>query len=153
VRHLYLNMELVILKKTFKELTNQELYEILDLRLTVFVMEQNIMYVDTDFLDQECLHYMIYNEEKLVSYLRVIPKDLKYKEYSFGRVATHKDYRKLGYATRLINEVIKDLKGQDIRISAQSYLKFYYERFGFCAIGDNYLEENIPHVKMIRLSS
>lgn len=148
-----LNMELSILKKTFKELTNQELYEILDIRSKVFVMEQNIMYVDTDFLDQECLHYMIYDDDKLVSYLRVIPKGIKYEEYSFGRVATLKDYRKQGLATKLIKEVIKDLKGFDIKISAQSYLQAYYEKFGFKTIGNQYLEENILHLKMLLINN
>jgi len=148
-----LNMELSILKKTFKELTNQELYEILDLRSKVFVMEQKIMYVDTDYLDQECLHYMIYDDDILVSYLRVIPKGIKYIEYSFGRVATLYNYRKQGLSSKLIKEVIKDLKGFDIKISAQSYLKSYYEKFGFTVLGDEYLEENIPHLKMLLINN
>jgi ElaA protein len=146
-------MELSILKKTFKELTNQELYEILDLRSKVFVMEQKIMYVDTDYLDQECLHYMIYDDDILVSYLRVIPKGIKYIEYSFGRVATLYNYRKQGLSSKLIKEVIKDLKGFDIKISAQSYLKSYYEKFGFTVLEDEYLEENIPHLKMLLINN
>jgi len=144
-----LNMAHVILKKTFEELTKEELYQILDLRLRVFVEEQKILYADTDFKDQKCLHYFIMDQNQIVSYLRVLPAGLKYKEHSLGRVVTDSKYRKHGMATELILEVKKDLKGFPIRISGQLYLKDYYEKLGFQTVSDVYLEEEVPHIEML----
>lgn len=139
-----------IYKKSFEQLTNQEVYDMLDLRYTVFLIEQKILYIDTDYLDQKCTHYFIKNEEdKIISYLRVIPKGLKYLEHGVGRVVTDEKYRKQGLATLLMNDVKKDLKGQDIRISGQAYLKGYYERLGFKVVGKAYLEEGILHYEML----
>lgn len=122
----------------------------LDLRYTVFLMEQKILYIDTDYLDQKCLHYFIKNEEdKIISYLRVIPRGLKYLEHGVGRVVTDQKYRKNGLATLLMNEVKNDLKGYDIRISGQAYLKAYYEHLGFKVVGKPYLEEGILHYEML----
>jgi ElaA protein len=141
-----------ISKKTFKELTNEEVYQILDLRLKVFVMEQQIMYVDTDYKDQKCLHYMLKDDDQLVCYLRVIPKGLKYEEYALSRVATDPNYRSLGLATKLIVKAMNDLKGEPIRISGQAYLKAYYEGLGFKVVKGPYLEEDILHYEMVYLN-
>lgn len=151
VHLIYSNMSLkTIIKKTFDELSNEELYDILDLRYTVFMMEQKIIYVDTDYKDQKCMHYFIKNDEgKIISYLRLIPKGLKYDEYSIGRVVTDANYRKKGLATILIEEVKKDLKGEAIRISAQAYLEDYYKKLGFYTVKDRYIEEGIPHFEML----
>ncbi len=148
----YLKMYSDISKKTFKELTNEEVYQILDLRLKVFVMEQQIMYVDTDYRDQKCIHYMIKDDDQIVCYLRVVPKGLKYEEYSLGRVATDPNYRSHGLATKLIKKVMDDLKGEPIRISGQAYLKSYYEGLGFTVVKGPYLEEDISHYEMIFLN-
>ena len=139
-----------IIKKSFDKLTNDELYDILDLRYTVFMMEQKIIYVDTDYKDQKCLHYFIKNDDgKIVSYLRLIPKGLKYDEYSMGRVVTDADFRKKGLASKLIEEAKKDIKGEAIRISAQAYLESYYKKLGFYTVSETYIEEGIPHIEML----
>ena len=85
-----------IKKKSFDELTAHEIYGILNLRLEVFLDEQQIIYVDTDYVDQKCIHYFIEEDGKVVSYLRLIPKGYKYIEYSIGRVVTDKGYRHKG---------------------------------------------------------
>ncbi len=144
-----LNMAHVILKKAFNDLTKEELYQILDLRLRVFVEEQKILYADTDFKDQKCMHYFIMDNHHIVSYLRVLPAGLKYKEHSLGRVVTDFSFRQQGMATTLIKEVMKDLKGYPIRISGQLYLKDYYEKLGFKTVSDVYLEEEVPHIEML----
>ena len=141
-----------ISKKTFKELTNEEVYQILDLRLKVFVMEQQIMYVDTDYKDQKCLHYMIKDNDQIVCYLRVIPKGLKYEEYALSRVATDPNYRSHRLATKLIKKAMDDLKGEPFRISGQAYLKAYYEGLGFKVVKGPYLEEDILHYEMVSLN-
>jgi len=149
VRLWYLNMSLRIVKKHFSALTQQEVYDMLDIRLEVFVTEQKIIYTDTDYKDQHSDHYLLYDQDKVVSYLRLIHPGYKYDEYSIGRVATRKEYREKGYSTQLLLEAKKDILGHPIRISAQFYLKKYYEKFDFIATGDPYMEEGILHVEML----
>jgi ElaA protein len=138
----------MLIKKDYNELSIDELYLIMDIRNEVFVLEQKICYVDTDFKDQKSKHYFILENNEIISYLRVINKSVKYDEYAISRVATKKDYRGMGLAKRLIDEAINDLKGNPIRISAQAYLKSYYENFGFHQVNDTYIEEGILHVEM-----
>lgn len=124
----------------------------LDIRLDVFVTEQHIIYTDTDYKDQHSDHYLLYDHDHVVSYLRLIHPGFKYDEYSIGRVATREKDRKKGYATKLLLEAMNDILGYPIRISAQHYLKAYYERFGFKAVGEPYMEEGILHVEMLALN-
>ncbi|MDR4969097.1 MAG: GNAT family N-acetyltransferase, partial [Acholeplasmataceae bacterium] len=137
-----------IVKKSFNELTNEELYRIFDLRFKVFVMEQKILYLDTDFKDQNSIHYMIFEDDQLVSYLRLVLPGFKYKEYALSRIATDPDYRLKGLATELIRVSMNDVKGQPIRISGQAYLKDYYEKLGFKVVKGPYIEEDILHYEM-----
>jgi len=138
-----------IKKKSFDELSAHEIYGILNLRLEVFLDEQQIIYVDTDYVDQKCIHYFIEEDEKVVSYLRLIPKGYKYIEYSIGRVVTDKGYRHKGYSTALIKKALEDVKGEKVRISGQAYLQKYYEKLGFKTVSDAYLEEGILHYEML----
>ena len=151
VRLICLNMSLKkIYKKGFSELTNQEIYDMLDLRYTVFLMEQKIFYVDTDYKDQKCMHYFIKNkEDKIISYLRILPQGLKYEEFSVGRVVTDQAYRKRGLATLLMETAKNDLHGNAIRISGQAYLKDYYEKLDFKTVEGPYIEEGILHYEML----
>lgn len=138
-----------IKKKTFNELSAQDIYHILNLRLEVFLIEQNIIYVDTDYVDQKSIHYFIEEDDKIVSYLRLIPKGYKYIEYSIGRVVTDKVYRQKGYSTALIQAALSDVKGEKVRISGQAYLQKYYEKLGFKTVSDAYMEEGILHYEML----
>ena len=114
------------------------------------MMEQKIIYVDTDYKDQKCIHYFIKNDEgKIITYLRLIPKCLKYDEYSMGRVVTDANYRKKGLASKLIESAKKDIKGEAIRISAQAYLENYYKSLGFYTVTKPYIEEGILHIEML----
>lgn len=141
-------MEPLIYKKKFNELSVEELYYILRLRSQVFVLEQQCLYEDIDEKDLVSQHYFIKNNQQIVSYLRILPQGLRYLEYTLSRVVSDMNYRKHGYAKRLILEAINDLKGNPIRISGQAYLKDYYERFGFQIVHGPYLEDNIPHFEM-----
>jgi ElaA protein len=142
-------MQSNIVKKTFLELTHQELYQILDIRSKVFVMEQEILYVDTDYKDQHAVHYMIKSDDQIIAYLRLVHPGYKYDEYSITRVATLKNYRQKGLATHLIKEAMQDVSGFPIRISGQSYLKTYYEKLGFKVVHGPYVEEDILHYEML----
>ncbi|MDX9691514.1 MAG: GNAT family N-acetyltransferase [Acholeplasmataceae bacterium] len=145
-------MSLRIVKKSFQDLTNQEVYDLLDIRLDVFVTEQHILYTDTDYKDQDSIHYLLYDQNQVISYLRLIKPGYKYDEYSIGRVATRLPYRNKGYATKLLIEAKNDIKGHPIRISAQAYLKDYYLKLGFIPVGEPYIEEGILHVEMLAIN-
>lgn len=138
-----------IVKKTFDELTPNELYEILNLRMTIFIEEQHIIYVDTDFKDHQCDHYFIKRDGRIVSYLRYLPPhayDVGAK--SFGRLVTDKQYRCQGLATKLIKAVMLEHKGEKFVIHAQAYLKDYYASLGFNVTSAPFIEEDIWHFMM-----
>lgn len=145
-------MEIVI--KTFEQLTKNELYDILSLRAEVFVVEQKCSYLDLDYKDLNSIHFFIKEDDKIVSYIRVIPPGISYKHSaSIGRVLTKKSYRGRGLSRKLIESGINYIKNnftdKTIEISAQEYLIEFYKSFGFIPEGDLYLEDNLPHMHMI----
>ena len=139
--------------KKFEELSLNELYEILNLRQEVFVVEQDCPYIDADFKDQKSLMINGYFEGKLVAHTRIIFPGISYAEASIGRVATHKDYRGTGLGQELMLKTIETLEkhfGYECRISAQCYLVNFYKNFGFEVCSEEYLEDNIPHIQMFK---
>ncbi len=142
-------MELVI--KTFKELTNEELYEILKLRSLVFVVEQNCIYQDLDDRDQDAVHLFYRDEDGIQSYLRVMDKSEHNNKIAIGRVVSRK--RRSGLATALLKEGIRlaqERFGADsIYVEAQVYARSLYEKIGFKQISEEFFEDGIPHIKMI----
>ena len=142
-------MEIVI--KHFCELTLDELYEILRARAEVFIVEQNCAYQDVDELDKEAYHVYLREDGKIVAYLRIIDKDKRLDEVSFGRVITLK--RRCGYGTQVMKagiEVAREKFGaKKIKIGAQAWAKPFYEQVGFKQISGEYMEVGIPHVYMI----
>lgn len=138
----------MIIVKSFDELTPKMLYDIMHLRLKVFVEEQNIVYVDTDYDDLDADHVMYIVDNQIVSYARVLKKDQRYQDHmSIGRVATHLAHRNKGYATEILKTILSSYQ-ENFMISAQAYLIHYYEKFGFKVISEPYIEEGILHVKM-----
>lgn len=140
--------------KRFSELTPQELYEILQLRIEVFVVEQNCPFQDCDDKDQDSWHFMGYANEKLVAYTRLVPPGLAYNEPSIGRVVTSPSVRRTGIGRELMIRSIERMEAlygpEPIKIGAQLYLKNFYESFGFKTISDVYLEDGIEHIYMKR---
>ena len=140
--------------KQFTDLRLNELYELIQLRERVFVVEQSCVYLDCDGLDQQSWHLAGYKGHELVTYLRVLPAKLKYPEISFGRVVTAPEHRKFGYGKDLTKQAlvnIRDTFGEvSIRISAQAYLEKFYGACGFTRQGEEYLEDGIPHIEMLR---
>jgi ElaA protein len=139
--------------KHFSELNTAELYEILWLRSKVFVVEQNCVYLDNDFKDQESWHLCGWIGNRLVAYVRLLPPGLSYAEASIGRVLTHPDFRKQGFGIELmkvaINKTITQFNVNTIKISAQCYLLNFYNSLGFKTCSEEYLEDDIPHVEML----
>jgi ElaA protein len=140
--------------KNFNELTVHELYAILKLRAEVFVVEQNCVYQDIDGKDEKALHIVGVCENKIVAYARIFNRGDYFDQASIGRVVINKNCRDNKWGYKLMNEAITAIKNHynetNITISAQFYLKHFYEQNGFVAIGDTYLEDNIPHIEMRR---
>ena len=140
--------------KSFKNLSNTELYKILQLRSEVFVVEQNCVYQDIDDLDLNSIHIYQTNENKeILSYIRVIPNSENDHYIHIGRVVVNPKYRKKGYGRKIFGEGIEYCKNRweksPIKISAQLYLEKFYQEFGFESVGNSYLEDGIPHIEMI----
>jgi ElaA protein len=141
--------------KKFKDLTIDEFFEIIYLRTAIFVVEQNCPYQEIDEKDRKSYHiYGTTEKGEIIAVSRIVPKGISYDEISIGRVALKKEYRGMGFADEMMIETIKFIEGnfgkQTIRISAQQYLHNYYNNHGFQQVGEMYLEDNIPHVEMIK---
>ena len=145
-----------IICKHFKDLSTTELYNIIKLRIEVFCVEQNCPYQDMDGKDFDSWHLMIYDENKnLVAYSRILPIGVSYKDYaSIGRVVSAQSVRKTGIGKLLMQkslEQAKELFGDTpLKISAQAYLRNFYTSFGFKATGEEYIEDHIPHIGMVK---
>ncbi len=139
--------------KAFGELSVIELYELLRLRSEVFVVEQNCVFLDMDNKDQLCHHLLLYGDNALVAYARILPPGIYYAEASIGRVITSPAFRGTGSGKLLmelaISAATKLFPGHTIRIGAQLYALKFYERFGFQRDGEIYVEDGIDHVEMI----
>jgi ElaA protein len=142
-----------VLKK-FDDLLPSELYAIMQLRNEVFVVEQNCVYQDADDKDIHSYHLCGWNDFTLAAYSRILPTGLAYEKYSsIGRVVSSPKYRGTGIGKELIAHSITHTQllypTSDIKIGAQLYLKKFYESFGFMQDGEEYLEDNIPHIPML----
>lgn len=139
--------------KHFNNLAPAELYAILRLRSEVFVVEQQCIFQDADNKDLYCHHLMVYENNTLVAYARLVPPGLSYDEMSIGRVVTSKLVRGKGagkYLMRHAVEWCRKLFGNGpIRIGAQHYLRKFYTEIGFTATGEIYDEDGIDHIQMI----
>jgi ElaA protein len=140
---------------TFSELPNDYLYAAMSLRESIFVVEQNVPYLDADGRDPYCHHLTGYINGRLVAYARVLPKDLfETGFFSFGRVVVHLDQRGSGIGRQLVARVLAyldEIRGDTpIKISSQLYLKDFYASFGFAAHGEPYVEDQILHIEMVR---
>ena len=140
--------------KPFDDLTPKELYNILQLRNEVFIVEQNCPYQDLDNKDLYAYHLMGMKENKLIAYSRLLAPGISYSESSIGRVVSSPAVRKTGIGKKLMTESIIQIQNlfqtDTIRIGAQLYLKKFYESFGFVQQGEVYPEDNIPHIIMLR---
>lgn len=137
----------------FSDLTNIELYRILQLRNEVFIIEQNCPYQDCDEKDFDAFHVRAWQNKQLVAYSRLLPPGISFpEEASIGRVLTANFARKQELGRELMIRSIRKiytLFGRvAIAISAQFYLKSFYESFSFIQVGELYLEDDIPHIRM-----
>lgn len=151
----------------FGELSVYELQAIYALRQLVFIIEQQCLYLDADAFDCDSLHLAAWAHpaprsgqpvpDLPVAYARLVPPALKYHDPSIGRVVTASAVRGTGLGRvlvcRAIVETQRAFPGQPIRISAQSRLQAFYAGLGFAVIGEQYLEDGIPHTEMLLASA
>jgi ElaA protein len=139
--------------KKFEELTATELYHILQLRNEVFVVEQNAIYQDADNKDLVSYHLCGWDNQNLAAYARIIPPGVAFVEASIGRVVTSPDYRKMKLGKKLmelsIKHTLETYNVTTIKIGAQLYLQQFYMELGFVNCSEVYMEDGIPHKKMI----
>ena len=138
----------------FADLGVENLYDALQLRCRVFVLEQG-PYLDPDGIDRQSWHLLGRDGSgALTCYLRIVDPGLKYDEPSIGRVITAPEVRGSGSGRALMAEGMvgceRHWPGRAVRISAQAHLERFYNGFGFLRVGDNYIEDTIPHVEMLR---
>jgi ElaA protein len=139
--------------KSFNELTNEELYKILQLRNEVFIVEQNCPYQDCDNKDLKSFHLTAWEGDSIVAYSRILPPGISYSNAaSIGRVVTSPSARGQRLGKELMSRSLENLYRLfghvPVTIGAQLYLKKFYESFSFLQQGDIYLEDGIQHITM-----
>lgn len=142
--------EIILHTKPFRELTTDELYELLRIRSEVFVVEQNCVYQDLDYDDQKSIHLWLTEGDKVVALCRVCPAGTHMEEISIGRVITTE--RGKGYGKRMMLEGIKAARiyfgAMRIDIEAQEYARGFYEQVGFRQSSEPFILDGIPHIRM-----
>ncbi len=141
--------------KLFSSIDSNTLYNILQLRSEVFVVEQNCAYQDLDGKDHKALHiYATDSNNNIAAYARAFKANDYFEVASFGRVVVNKKFRNKGLGHTLVANTIKAIQDhyneQVIKISAQTYLIRFYNQHGFIETGEPYLEDGIPHISMIK---
>lgn len=140
--------------RTFEELSRDDLYAILALRQTVFVVEQKCPYLDTDGRDPDALHLLGADDGGVLrAYLRIVAPGRRFAEPSIGRVVTAREVRGKGLGEQAMQEGLRmaalTYPGKAVRISAQQYLVRFYGKLGFRTTGEPYDEDGIPHIEMV----
>lgn len=142
-------MELFV--KRFPELSAAELYELLKLRVSVFVVEQQCPYMELDDRDQAALHVYLRDEDGVQAYLRVMDRGVMSEHVSIGRVIAVK--RRCGLGSRILEAGVRAAREQfgaeEIYLEAQTYARGLYEKQGFRQIGEEFAEDGIPHIPML----
>ncbi|OIQ24705.1 GNAT family N-acetyltransferase [uncultured Vibrio sp.] len=139
---------------TFNQLTTVQLYELLKLRVDVFVVEQNCPYPELDNKDihEGVYHLLGYKNQELVACARLLPQGVSYSDVSIGRIATSESARGNGLGNELVSEAIQQSlslwPNQSITIGAQHHLARFYQSHGFVTVSEMYLEDGIPHIDM-----
>ena len=137
-----------------KDLDTATLYELLKLRIEVFVVEQACPYPELDGRDllTETRHFWLEGPRgEVISTLRLMEEHAGgHKAFRIGRLCTRRGARGHGHTTRLLQAALADVGDYPCRIDAQTYLEEMYARHGFVRAGDEFVEDGIPHVPMLR---
>ena len=134
------------------------------MRINVFVVEQDCPYQELDGKDKIAYHLFAFlpdgkagaeeNPSQTIAYTRIFKPGDYYKKAAIGRVVVHPDFRKDGLGYELIvnsiSHIKKLFKTTQIKIGAQTYLKKFYNSLGFEKEGEDYIEDGIPHIYMVK---
>lgn len=137
--------------KQFHELTTDELYEILKLRVEVFVVEQNCPYEEVDGKDRQAYHLFIEEDGQILAYLRILPEGVSHEHVALGRIIARE--RRSGLGSKLVSEALRVckevLKADKVYIEAQVYAGDFYKKLGFKEVSDVFDLDGIAHIEMI----
>ncbi len=143
--------------KTFHQLAVDQLFEVLQLRVNVFVVEQRCAYPELDEYDRHVETGHLFGHDasgQLLAYTRILPAGLSFSEVSIGRFVVRQEARGQGVGHQLLRAALDEIQtkwpGHAVRISAQDYLEKFYKRYGFTRVSEMYLEDGIPHIEMVR---
>ncbi|MGA5586178.1 GNAT family N-acetyltransferase [Pseudomonas siliginis] len=142
--------------KHHRDLGKEQLYALLKLRSDVFVVEQKCAYPDLDGQDLEgdTHHLMGWEDDQLMAYLRLLDPESQGGDVVIGRVVTAPAGRGKGLGHAMMEQALKQAEKHwpqvPIYLSAQAHLQGYYGRYGFEVAGEEYLEDDIPHIGMRR---
>ena len=143
-----------VFTKSFKELSREELYQLLQLRSEVFIVEQECAYQDVDDKDDIALHVLGFKGDDLVAYTRFFPPGTYDDTARIGRVVVREAHRGKGLGVDIMKATMeavkKHFKTESMSLSAQTYLTRFYIDLGFRVMGEEYLEDGIPHVLMVK---
>ena len=144
---------------SFEQLTGSQLFEVMQLRVNVFVVEQQCAYPELDEHDRDAgaRHILGYDtNEDLTAYARVLRPGLIYPDVGIGRLVVKKERRGLGFGHQLLKTALDEIDhlwpGKIVRLAAQEHLQRFYQHHGFRSESDRYLADGIPHVDMVRIS-
>jgi ElaA protein len=143
--------------KTFHQLAGSQLFDVLQLRVNVFVVEQQCAYPELDEKDRyaETRHLIGCHERgQLIAYARILPPGLSFPEVGIGRLVVKKEARRQGFGHELLRTALENIHyvwpGRAVRLAAQEYLQGFYEHHGFARMSNRYLEDGIPHIDMVK---
>lgn len=141
------------LYQRFEEISGRELYEMLKIRVNVFIVEQDCPYPEIDGNDFEAIHITCRDEQGIAAYSRLLPSGVKYETPSIGRVIVREDQRGTGLGhilmERAVREVFKQWETNEVFLQAQTHLEGFYKQHRFKAISEPYDDDGIPHIDMI----
>ncbi len=148
--------EIIWQLKSFSELTTEQLYQLLKLRVDVFVVEQQCPYPELDNKDihPDSRHLLGYENHSLVAYCRLLPPGCSFSEASIGRIVVAETQRQQGLGRTLVERAISSTEqlwpGQGIKVGAQSQLQAFYRSCGFVADSAAYMDDGIEHIDMLK---
>lgn len=144
-------MEIAI--KHYADLTKDEFHDLISLRISVFIIEQDCPYQEVDGLDKDAYHLLVTENDSIIGTLRILKPGVVYPELAIGRVLSHQNHRDRKMGHLMMKEsmlfIKENLKLSTVRLSAQSHLSAFYEKYGFKSTGKEYLEDGIPHTEML----
>ena len=143
------------ISKKFDRLTVSELYEILKSRSEVFLLEQGIVCQDIDDVDRRALHCFLWENGRVIAYLRAFYDDADADTVKIGRVLTL--CHGVGHGRLLMEKSLAEIKKKmpchAMLLHSQTHAIGFYQKFGFKVVSEEFDEEGVPHVEMLLTES